>query len=373
MSNLVRIAQIVGKMNGGGVETFLMNYFRHIDRNNVVFDFFIDEDSSVIPREEIEDLGGRVIIVPSYSKIFEYRKHLGKYFSNLDYRIVHSHLNSLSLFPLQVAKASQVPVRIAHSHSTSGGNAEKVHRRMFKSFLKRFSNIYPTHRFACSRHAGNWLFGHSRPFEVIPDAIDIPSFRFNESSRQRIRSEFGIPENTRLLGTVGRLCEQKNQSFLIDIFKKLIMLDSNYMLMIVGQGELKEKLKTKALSMGIKDKVVFTNYRDDIADIYSAFDQFALPSLYEGLGIVVIEAQASGLMCILSDNVPKEAVLSDSFKFLSLNESADKWAHEIESAYKPDRTFKINTIIETSFYDIETASKALCERYLQLYNSVAES
>ena len=171
MTNPIRVAQIVGKMNGGGVEAVVMNYYRHIDRSKVQFDFLVDSDSTLIPREEIESLGGRVFEVPPYQHVVEYQRELQRLFKQEGWKIVHSHINALSVFPLRAAKKAGVPVRIAHSHSTSGKG--EYAKNTLKAVLKTQSNRYPTHRFACSKFAGEWLFGNAAEFDVVYNAIDL--------------------------------------------------------------------------------------------------------------------------------------------------------------------------------------------------------
>ena len=190
MANPIRVAQIVGKMNGGGVEAVVMNYYRHIDRSKVQFDFLIDSDSSLVPREEIESLGGRVFEIPPYQHVIEYQRELQRLFREEGWKIVHSHINALSVFPQRAAKKAGVPVRIAHSHSTSGKG--EYAKNALKAVLKTQSNRYPTHRFACSRFAGEWLFGKDANFEVVYNAIDLNSFRFNAEAREQARTDLGL-------------------------------------------------------------------------------------------------------------------------------------------------------------------------------------
>lgn len=189
MTNPIRVAQIVGKMNGGGVEAVVMNYYRHIDRSKVQFDFLVDSDSTLIPREEIESLGGRVFEVPPYQHVVEYQHELQRLFKQEGWKIVHSHINALSVFPLRAAKKAGVPVRIAHSHSTSGKG--EYAKNTLKAVLKTQSNRYPTHRFACSKFAGEWLFGKAAHFEVVYNAIDLDRFCFNAEARAQARADLG--------------------------------------------------------------------------------------------------------------------------------------------------------------------------------------
>ena len=190
MTEPVRVAQVVGKMVGGGVEAVVMNYYRHIDRSKVQFDFLVDSDSTLVPRDEIESLGGRVFEIPPYQHIAEYQRELQRLFKQEGWKIVHSHINALSVFPLRAAKKAGVSVRIAHSHSTSGKG--EYAKNALKAVLKTQSNRYPTHRFACSQFAGEWLFGKAAHFEVVYNAIDLDRFRFNAEARAQARADLGL-------------------------------------------------------------------------------------------------------------------------------------------------------------------------------------
>ena len=190
MSEPIRVAHVVGKMCGGGVEAVVMNYYRHIDRSRVQFDFLVDEDSALVPREEIGSLGGRVFEVPPYQRPFAYARSLESLFADEGWPIVHSHVNALSVFPLRAAARAGVPVRIAHSHSTAG-KGEPV-KNALKRLLRTQANRYPTHRLACSRYAGEWLFGEGAGFDVLYNAIELDRFSFNAEVRAEARADLGL-------------------------------------------------------------------------------------------------------------------------------------------------------------------------------------
>ena len=203
----IRVAQVMGKMLGGGVESVVMNYYRHIDRNKVQFDFLVDDDSTRVPEEEIKELGGRVLHIPPYQHPLRYRKELVRLFREEHWPIVHSHINTLSVFPLSAAKKAGVPVRIAHSHSSMGKG--ELTKNLMKLALRPLSNLYPTERFACSEYAGKWLFGRDADFTVIPNAIELEKFCFDPIIRQETRRELGIADDMFLVGHVGRFMPQK--------------------------------------------------------------------------------------------------------------------------------------------------------------------
>ena len=327
----IRIAQIIGKWLGGGVEAVVMNYYRHIDRSKIQFDFICDEDSTNIPYEEIEKLGGKVIIVPPYQKVFKYHKALKKVLKDGNYKIVHSHINTLSVFSLYAAKCAGVPVRIAHSHSTT--NPKEKRKNLMKQLLRPFSKIFATDYMACSELAGRWLFGN-KTFDkgevyILNNAIELDKFAYNEEYRNKHRKELGISEDTLVIGHVGRFVEQKNHRFLIDIFNEVHKKNNNSVLLLVGQGPLETEIKEKVDKLELTDSVKFLGQRSDVNELYSAMDVFLLPSLYEGLPVVGVEAQATGLLCVLSDDMTKETKVLDSTVFESLNNSAEHWANTI--------------------------------------------
>ena len=327
----IRIAQIIGKWLGGGVESVVMNYYRHIDRTKIQFDFICDEDSTNIPYDEIEQLRGRVILVPPYQKVFEYQKDLIKLFKDNNYKIVHSHINTLSVFPLRAAKKARVPIRIAHSHSTT--NKKEWKKNLVKQILRPFSKVYATDYMCCSELAGRWLFGNKEYDKgnvyLLNNAIDLDKFKYNEKIRKEKRKELNIKDDTLVIGHVGRFVEQKNHRFLIDIFNEVHKQKENSILLLVGQGPLMEEMKEKVKTLGIEDSVKFLGQRNDVNELYQAFDVFCLPSLYEGLPVVGVEAQATGLLCIFSDNMTKETKVLDTTEFLSLNQSVEEWAYTI--------------------------------------------
>lgn len=325
---MIRVAQIIGKTAMGGVEAIIMNLYKNIDRSKVQFDFFVENESMIINKKLIESLGGKVIIIPKYTKPFTFVRTLKRLFQEGQYDIVHSNLNALSVFSLMAAKKAGIKVRIAHSHSTS--NKKEWKKNLVKNILRPFSKVYATHLFACSELAGKWLFGKKSLTEgnvtIINNAINLEKFQYNEQERNEIRKEYNL-ENKFVIGHVGRFMQQKNHQFLISVFKELIKQRNDCVLFLVGEGKLEKKIRAHVAGLGLSEKVVFAGVRSDVEKFYSAFDCFVLPSLYEGLGIVLVEAQTSGLNCLASNFVPKEVDFSGKVKFLDLNYSV--WVKEI--------------------------------------------
>ena len=312
------VAQIMGKWVGGGVESVIMNYYRHLDHSKVQFDFICDEDSTRIPYDEIKKLGGRVFLVPKYQNLPKYLKALEKLFKENQYRIIHSNINTLSVFPLYAAKKAGVPIRISHSHSTS--NPKEWKRNLIKNILRPFSKRYATDYFACSELAGRYLFGNKAfdqgEVKIIHNAIDIDKFKFDEVARKKLRKELGIKDSTVVIGHVGRFVQQKNHTFLVDVFREYHKKNPDSKLLLVGSGPLEDEIKKKVERLGLGDSVLFLGQRDDINKLYSLMDIFCLPSLYEGLPVVGVESQAAGLSIIFSNGVSHEAIISKNAKIV---------------------------------------------------------
>lgn len=368
MTNPIRVAQIVGKMNGGGVEAVVMNYYRHIDRSKVQFDFLVDSDSTLIPREEIESLGGRVFEVPPYQHVVEYQRELQRLFKQEGWKIVHSNINALSVFPLRAAKKAGVPVRIAHSHSTSGKG--EYAKNALKAVLKTQSNRYPTHRFACSKFAGEWLFGKAAHFEVVYNAIDLDCFCFNAEARAQARADLGLVGNQFAIGHVGRFTAQKNHAFLIDVFAEVAKRRDDAVLLLVGTGEAGASVKALVDERGLTDRVKFLGQRSDVNRLYQAFDAFVLPSLYEGLCLVGVEAQVAGLPCLFSDAITREVDVTGESCFLPIDHSK-AWIEAL-SCLVPRKRAERSKLSLKKFdsYDIYKQSLILTEKYQQFVRQV---
>ena len=354
----IRIAQMMTDMNFGGVEAVVMNYYRNIDKSKIQFDFFALEGSLVPQKEEIESLGGKVYIVPRYTHLPQYEHEIIKLLRG--YPVVHSNMNTLSVFSLYGAKKAGVPVRILHNHSTAGKGEKK---NIIKYTLRPFCNLFPTERAACSKHAGEWIFGKNSSFKVINNAIDLSKYKFNQSIRDRIRSELGIDDKF-VVGHIGRFCYAKNQEFLVDIFNEIVKT-TDAVLLLLGSGETQTEVESKVRSLGLKDKVIFAGNKLNANEYYQAMDTFVFPSRYEGLGMVAIEAQVSGLPVICSTEVPSDVAITDLVEFCPLSASASEWAELILSdriSERRDTTDKIRN----AGYDILTEAKKLEEYYLDL-------
>ena len=370
----IRVASVIGRYIGGGVEAVTINYYRNIDKNKVQLDFICDEDSTNIPYEEIEKMGGKVIIIPSYSKPFKYHKALKRVLKEGNYKIIHSNINTLSVFSLFAAKCAGVPVRIAHSHSTT--NKKEKKKNLMKQILRPFSKVFATDYMCCSELAGRWLFGNKEYDKgnvyLLNNAIDLDKFKYNESLRKKKRKELGIKDDILVIGHIGRFVAQKNHDFLIDIFNEIHKKNNNSILLLAGQGPLMEDIKNKVKELNLDDNVKFLGQRNDANELYQAFDVFLLPSLYEGLPVVGVEAQAAGLLCYLSDDMTKETKVLDITKFMSLNNTPEEWADNILDDVKKYKRIDTSKEMTAKNFNIKEEAKKLEEYYLNLYNNGGE-
>lgn len=371
---MIRVAQILGKMNGGGAEQVVMNYYSAIDREQVQFDFYLFKGSKFVPVEEIKSMGGRLFVLPTLKHPLKYLKTLRRLLSENKYDIMHCHLSTLSFLPLLAGKQADVRTRILHNHSTSGG-AREWHRNLAKLLFKPFAKLYATDYFACSEHAARWMYGHVPVIPigenapkgaaiVLRNAIDTEKFRFSEQKRKQIRKEFNVKPGTLLFGNVGRFCPQKNQHFLIDVFSQIAQQHGNSALILAGIGKDMDVIRARVTAAGLSDRVIFAGQRADIDSVYSAMDCFILPSNYEGLGMAGIEAQCAGLHCLFSDRVPPEVKVTPNAQFLSLKTSAHDWAFAAINLAGLKRR-DLSGEVAAAGYDICGEARKLAEFYLR--------
>ncbi len=364
----LRVAQIIGKWVGGGVEAVVMNYYRHIDRNKIQFDFICDSDSTNIPYDEIKKLGGKVILIPPYQKVFKYHKELKKALTEGNYKIVHSHINALSVFSLWAAKSAKVPVRIAHSHSTS--NKKEWKKTLLKNILRPFSKVFATDYFCCSELAGRWLFGNKTYDQgkvyLLNNAIDVDKFKYNEKIRKEKRKELNIKDKDLVIGHIGRFVKQKNHEFLIDIFNEVHKQNKNTILLLAGEGPLKEEIENKVKDLGLEKNVKFLGQRKDANELYQAMDVFLLPSLYEGLPVVGVEAQAAGLLCFFSMDMTKETKVLETTQFISLTNTPQYWSKEISKQLNSYTRADTEKEITQNNFNIKVEASKLEDKYFNL-------
>ena len=358
----LRILHIVTYMGRGGLETMLMNYYRHIDREKVQFDFLVHRDFKADYDDEILELGGKIYhitrLVP-WSK--SYKKELKHFFiEHPEYKIVHVHQDCLSSVALQCAKECGIPVRIAHSHNCA---QDKNLKYFIKLYYMRFIPRYATDLFACGKKAGDWMFGGSK-YQLMNNAIDIYQYEYNQVIAEKVRVKLNIDKDL-VIGHVGRFNPQKNHEFLINIFNAICQKKENVKLLLIGDGEEKESIIKRVCELGLKNKVIFTGVRSDVNELLQAMDVFVFPSLYEGLPVTMIEAQAAGLPCIMSDKISKECIVTKDLVSVSrLCDSAEIWADLILDKANITRK-NHNEEIKDSGFDIFTVAENIQKFYLK--------
>lgn len=355
---MLRVLQVIGSLGNAGVEAVVMNYYRHMNRQLVQFDFITCSSVQERYDEEILKMGGQIFRLPSRArKPLSYMYELHKVIKINKYAIVHIEQNSASMaMDGLVAKLCGVRVIIGHSHNTRC-NVLWQHY-LFRPIVNRVL----THRFACSREAGEWVFGNKKDVVVIPNAIDTKKFTFDGSKRELIRKELNLEEKF-VVGFVGRLHMQKNPYRLLEIFAALCKRCEKAHLLIIGDGEEKEGMLLRCKELNISSRVSFLGVKININELMMAMDVFFMPSLYEGLPVVTVEAQASGLKCVLSDKVPAPALL-DSIVYLPLEETNERWVNELLRVNTTTERAKASSIVMEGGYDINCEASNLQRFYM---------
>ncbi|WP_164506039.1 glycosyltransferase family 1 protein [Companilactobacillus insicii] len=366
MNKPIRILHILQRMEAGGTQAFLMNIYRNIDRSKVQFDFLVEYNEKQFYDDEIKLLGGKIFYTSFREdfNIFKFNEYLNSFFqSHPEYKIIHVHTYSIGYFCLKAAKKAGVTVRVAHSHSN-----ETVHDYKYlpKLLMQRVYTKYATNLFACSNDAGKYLFKH-RKFEVVRNAIDSRKFKFNACKRNNIRKELNL-DNKFVVGHVGRFHKSKNHMFLIDVFKEIKKYNNNSVLLLVGSGPEEQRIKEKVEKLNLSDSVIFLSNRSDMDYIYQAMDVFVFPSLFEGLGIVTIEAQCSGIPTLCSERIPADVNITPLYNELSLDLSPNYWAKcAIQISKDSYAHHDMQKLVIDSGYDIVEVSTAMQNFYIKSY------
>lgn len=358
-----RILHVFGTLNRGGAETLVMNIYRNIDRSKIQFDFVVHHEDEGAYEEEVRKLGGKVYRVPNYrgTNHFAYKKAWDKLLKNHpEYKIIHCHKESIVALVMDEANKNG-RIAIAHSHNTQNipGFKGKV-----MDVLNKNVDAKADYRFACSVDAGYWMFGRDKDFTVIDNGIEVENFTYNPEIRAKIREKPGFSDK-KVLGHIARFNKQKNHSFLIDIFADLIKEDDDYLLVLAGVGDLKEEIEKKVKDFGIEDKVIFLGSIGYVNKLLQAIDIFILPSLYEGLAVSTIEAQAAGLKCLLADTIDKNSKITDLVEFIPIDQGTRPWIEAILEVGNYERKDTSDEIKKAGFDIRETAEK-LSEFYLNL-------
>lgn len=366
---MIRVLHSVSNMDRAGLETMLMNYYRHIDRELIQFDFLANKPKPGAYEDEVKELGGKIFVSPGFNplKLSKYRAFMRKLFQeNKDIQIVHAHNGALAYYALREAQRNGIPHRIAHSHNS------KINLDLkwpIKQYCKSHMKNAATDFWGCGELAIEFYFGKSiiekGNYTLIKNAIEEERFIYNETIRKELRKKYHV-EDKFVVGHVGRFMYQKNHSFLIDIFYEIHKRNNNAVLLLIGEGELEEKIREKVVKLGLEESVIFTGSIPNVNEMYQMMDVFLLPSLYEGLPVVGVEAQASGVCSVFSDTITREIELTDISHFIPLTDSPEKWADKIlaiASAY--ERKNRKKEIVDAG-YSIHTEAKKMQDMYLEM-------
>lgn len=345
MSDTIRVLHVLGGVGLGGAESRIMDLYRAMDREEIQFDFLVHQKDPSVRRqefydEEIHRLGGRIYVLPKFQvyNYLSYRKAVQEFFArHHEFGVVQGHMTSTAGIYLPVAKKSGVPITVAHSRNAG---VERGPKGIATRFFRRNLADKADYCFACSRLAGEDVFGKEAVsagrVKIIHNAVDTGKFAYDSSRRAKVREELGLTGEL-AVGHVGRFNYQKNHPYLIEIFAGLCEIRQDAVLLLLGEGPDKEKIREQCRSLGIEEKARFLGNQKHPEDYYQAMDLFVLPSFFEGLPGVLVEAQSCGLRCFVSDTITKEAAATDLVSYLSIKQPAKEWAEEMAKAASYER------------------------------------
>lgn len=366
----IRILYINGGiMDRGGISNYMMNYYRNIDRDKVQIDFVVHGFEKGTFDDEIYSLGGKIYNIPIKSKNYLGNiRALKQIFKSGDYKIVHSHMDAMGYIPLKIAKKCGIPIRISHSHSISHLTTNKI-KYIMNEYARNNIVKYITHFCACSKQAGIWLYGekYKEKIQIINNAIDLSKFNCKNDEYLKLPIKKELKGNL-VIGHVGHFNYIKNHDFLINVFKEIQDKVKDSKLLLIGEGQEKNRIEQKVTELGIREKVHFIGAKSNVYDYMGIMDCFILPSLFEGLPVSVIEAQAKSLRCFVSDRVTREVAITKNIDFISLDLSEKEWSKIILE--KLNLFTKIDTTedIREKGFDIKVEAKKLQRFYIELYN-----
>ena len=349
-----------------GVASFLMNYYRHIDREKIQFDFLsyvlLENNYS----QEIQRLGGIVYNAPSYKRhLFKYINFVRDVIVNGNYDIIHCHQFLLSVISLSIAKKRGIKTRIIHSHNNFISSRGK---RLFVYLFRNFWPIFATDFFACSEDAANFLFGKKCEYKIFNNAVEPERFMFNNIVRKSIRNDLCLTEDAFVIGYVARFDKEKNHVFLIDVFQHILRQNINTYLLLVGTGILQDKVKKYVKNLNISNNVLFYGISDKVHELYSIIDVFVFPSLFEGLPITGVEAQCAGIPVIASLNIPKAMQITPLVCWLDLKMGPEKWAEKALEYLPSRKRADMTNLITQNGYNIKIECKKLEAEYAGLFS-----
>lgn len=364
MSKKIRILQVTGSLRMGGLENVAMNIFRYADKDKYEFDFLVYGDKEEFFEREVRELGGRVyhISYPHNNPVKYMREMRQIMKEHGPYDVVHSHSLFNSGFVMAAAKKENIKIRIAHGHSDRRKIKQSFFRESYNNFMRYLINKYVTKRFACSSGAAMYLYGekYSSDCYIVNNGVDVKKFVFNVEERNKIRDELNL-NGCKVVGHVGRLVNVKNQEKIIDVFSYAYKQDRSLRLVIAGDGELKVQLQSKIDSLGLHNVANLIGIRSDVSSLLSAFDVYMMPSFYEGVSVSLIEAQASGVPCLVSSQAASlETRLTECINMLDVNDSVELWGDNLLSLVNAERMICASEAIIEKGYNIpDIACKVL--------------
>ncbi|WP_338487554.1 glycosyltransferase family 1 protein [Ruoffia tabacinasalis] len=365
MTKPIKVLQVLATLNRGGAESMIMNIYRNIDRSKVQFDFVVNESEEEYAfEEEVKSLGGKIYTIPkfNYSNLPSYSQKWRTLFENhSEWKIIHAHHTTPAFIYLKIAQEYGMKT-ISHSH-TAG--MEKNPKAKLKKILRYPLRYESDLLVSCSDKAAEWMFGKKgKETKILYNAIETEKYVYNDDIRKSIRNKLSL-NNKVVIGHVGRFDLEKNHDFLIDIFFEYHKINPESKLLLVGVGKLEEKIKEKVDEYNISDNVLFLGARSDVNDLLQSMDIFIMPSLFEGLPVTLIEAQASGLPILASDTITKEVEITNLVKFKDIKSDTIEWAKEINNLINMPRTNRYNEIVEAG-YDVAQSSRELENIYINL-------
>ncbi len=359
----IHVLQVVPSLSqANGVAACICNYFQYLDKDKFDVTFAVLTNTGKDRYESVIKNGGNIVELFRIRNIFAYIKKIKRFYHEKKFDIVHCNVANTGLIFLYYAWKSNVKVRILHSHATQSSDKflNRLRNDIILFFTKKFANRYV----ACSEAAGIAMFGE-KDFFVLHNGIEYEKYKFRKSVRDKIRRELSIGEKQIVLGNIGRLCNQKNQKFLIALTAQLKdKLDLKTI--IIGNGPLEDELKKMVTFYNIEDNVIFMGSIKNTNELYNSFDVFLLPSLYEGLPVVGVEAQANGLPCIFSDTITHELKINNNIKFVHLD--MNEWIEEITRL--SIRNDKIQNFFESSNYNIKNEAQKMENLYIKLSGDI---
>lgn len=364
---MIRVLHVLGGLERGGAETMVMNLYREIDRTKVQFDFIIHTTKHQAYYKEIIDLGGKVYSFPAFNgkNLFLLAKHWSQFFlEHPEYKILHSHVRSYASLYLPIAKKNGLKT-IIHSHSTSNGKGVvSIVKCLMQYPLRNQADFL----MACSNEAGQWLYGKKclkkANYIFQPNAIDVEKYHFSSGVSKQYREELGL-ENKFVIGHVGRFHEAKNHMFLLEVFSKIASISPQAMLLLVGDGELRHVIEKKISDLQLENRVIMLGSREDVPQLMQAMDVFAFPSMWEGLPVTIVEAQAAGLHCVISEQITKDVDVSNLVTRLPITD-AESWVHSI--LHIDTKRLDVTENIKQAGFDVKDAATNL----LLFYESIGE-